>query len=216
MVQELISGRVAAADAAAAAAVAADSEAARRKERAEHKKQRKRHRDRGSHNKRTNARKNVRRSEGRKVRARTRAQMAPVLSQLLHRSRSRQASEVVGPRLITQACPPLTYIAQYRPVELYIRATNELGPFHSLYQVSVTPLIFSQSKLVGQEIATVQHDLTPKEAIEVLKGRIYCPSRRVHSHSRAFCFAAPAQPRACVRRTLKRISRTRGARRCRG
>ena len=96
--QELLSGAMAAADAAAAAAVVADSEAARRKERAEHKRQRKRHRDRGSHNKRTNKRKNLRRSEGRKGRARTRVQMAPVLSQLLHRSpRSRQVSGVVEP-----------------------------------------------------------------------------------------------------------------------
>jgi Ni/Co efflux regulator RcnB len=96
-VQELLSGAMAAADAAAAAAVVADSEAARRKERAEHKRQRKRHRDRGSHNKRTNKRKNLRRSEGRKGRARTRVQMAPVLSQLVHLSRSRQVSRVVKP-----------------------------------------------------------------------------------------------------------------------
>ena len=103
VVQELISGAMAAADAAAAAAVAADSEAARRKERAEHKRQRKRHRDRGSHNKRTNKRKNLRRSEGRKARARTRTQMAPVLSQLSQLGRSRQAVE---PRLSKQARPP--------------------------------------------------------------------------------------------------------------
>ena len=122
VVQELVSGAMAAADAAAAAAGAADSEAARRKERAEHKKQRKRHRDRGSHNKRTNMRKNLRRSEGRKARARTRAQMAPVLSQLLHLSRSRQASEVVEPRLSKQARPPLTYVE---------------GPMHSCVPVPV-------------------------------------------------------------------------------
>jgi Ni/Co efflux regulator RcnB len=104
VVQELISGAMAAADAAAAAAaVAADSEAARRKERAKHKRQRKRHRDRGSHNQRTNKRKNLRRSEGRKARARTRAQMAPVLSQLSHLTRSRLAVE---PRLSKQARPP--------------------------------------------------------------------------------------------------------------
>ena len=126
VVQELISGAMAAADAAAAASVAADSEAARRKERAEHKKQRKRHRDRGSHNKRTNARKNLRRSEGRKARARTRAQMAPVLSQLLHLSCSQQASELVEPRSSKQARPPLTYSVRCRPQ--YICATNELRP----------------------------------------------------------------------------------------
>ena len=113
--QVLSSGVMAAAN--AAAAVAADSEAARQKEREEHKKQRKRHRDRDSHNKRTNKRKNLRRSEGRKARARTRAQKAPVLSQLLHLSRSRQASEGAEPRLSKQARPPLTYSARCR---LYI------------------------------------------------------------------------------------------------
>ena len=120
VVQELISGAMAAADAAAAAAVVADLQAARRKERAEHKKQRKRHRDRGSHNKRTNKRKNLRRSEGRKARARTRAQMAPVLSsQLSQLGRSRQASEAVEPRLSKQVHPPpLTYNARCRSVHM--------------------------------------------------------------------------------------------------
>jgi len=115
VVQESISGAMAAADAAAAAAVAADSEAARRKERAEHKKQRKRHRDRGSHNQRTNKRKNLRRSEGRRARARTRAQMAPVLSQLSHLTRSRLAVES---RLSKQARPPLTDTPRFRPVRM--------------------------------------------------------------------------------------------------
>jgi Ni/Co efflux regulator RcnB len=117
VVQELISGAMAAADAAAAAAVAADSEAARRKERAKHKRQRKRHRDRGSHNQRTNKRKNLRRSEGRKARARTRAQMAPVLSQLSHLTRSRLAVE---PRLSKQARPPSRMPSD---ADLYICAT---------------------------------------------------------------------------------------------
>ena len=119
VVQELISGAMAAADAAAAAAVAADSEAVRRKEWAERKRQRKRHRDRGFHNKRTNKRKNLRRSEGRKARARTRAQMAPVLSQLSHLSRSRETYEAVKPGLNVQARPPLTYVARCRPVHMY-------------------------------------------------------------------------------------------------
>ena len=121
--QVLSSGVMAAAN--AAAAVAADSEAARQKEREEHKKQRKRHRDRDSHNKRTNKRKNLRRSEGRKARARTRAQMAPVLSQLLHLSRSRQAFEVVEPRLSKQARPRPSRIAP--DADQYICATNELS-----------------------------------------------------------------------------------------
>jgi hypothetical protein len=119
MVQELINGAMAAADA-AAAAVAADSEAARRKERTEHKRQRKRHRDRASHNQRTNKRKNLRRSEGRKARARTRAQMAPVLSQLSHLTRSRLAVE---PRLSKQARSRIPLDA-----DLHICATNELSP----------------------------------------------------------------------------------------
>jgi len=121
-VQELISGAMAAADAAAAAAVAADLEAARRKELVEHKRQCKRNRDRGSHNQRTNKRKNLRRSEGRKARARTRAQMAPVLLQLSHLPRSRQAVE---PRLSKQARPPSRTPLD---ADLYICGTDELNP----------------------------------------------------------------------------------------
>jgi len=120
VVQELISGAMAAADAAAAPAVAADSEAARRKERAEHKRQRKRHRDRGSHNKRTNKRKNLRRSEGRKARARTRTQMAPVLSQLSQLGRSQQAVEPRSSKQARSRIPP--------DADLHICAIYELSP----------------------------------------------------------------------------------------
>ena len=139
MVQEVISGAMAAADAVAVAAVAADSEAARRKERAEHKRQRKRHRDRGSHNKR----KNLRRSEGRKARARTRAQMGPVLSQLSHLSiNSRQVVEL---RLSKQARPPLTDTARCRHVHVHVLLMGSV-PLDLSCQVSDTPKIFSQSE----------------------------------------------------------------------
>ena len=128
MVEELVDGAMVAADA-AAAAVAADLEAARRKQLAERKRQRKRERDRCFHKKRTNKRKNMRRSEWRKARTQTRAQMAPVLSQLLHLGRSRQAcrptwwSQVRTIRrascsqkhsiALDQCCEPYTCICRY-------------------------------------------------------------------------------------------------------
>ena len=195
---------------AAAAAVAADSEAARRKERAEHKRQRKRHRDRGSHNKRTNQRKNLRRSEGRKARARTRAQMAPVLSQLSQLGRSRQAVESRSSKQARSRIPP--------DADLHICATNELSP-SSL----VMPAKRHAEDLLAErasDCATSRPDSEEEGDRGAQRSNLQpFPPRPLplsRPPLRCSCAQQRTWSRACVRRTLKRDPRSRGARSCRG